>query len=93
MYVADEVIVCARNWPLILTQVAHSIIDGGILTDRGVARRTGDAQEEFKNNANIRLDPDSIAEVSLPMRSSIWSMGNCGANLTLTVIPLSRQSG
>ncbi|KAJ3478404.1 hypothetical protein NLI96_g9771 [Meripilus lineatus] len=43
--------------------VAHAIIDGGILTDRSLQRRsTPEAQEEFKNNLDVRLSPESIAE-------------------------------
>ncbi|KAI0804747.1 short-chain dehydrogenase/reductase SDR [Irpex lacteus] len=41
--------------------VAHAIIDGGILTDRGLERRTGDAKKEYEQNNDIRLHPDSIA--------------------------------
>ncbi|CCM00549.1 uncharacterized protein FIBRA_02583 [Fibroporia radiculosa] len=45
--------------------VAHAIIDGGILTDLSLSRRTGsDASKEWKENSNIRLDPDSIAKAS-----------------------------
>ena len=41
----------------------QAIIDGGILTDRGVERRSGEAKEEFRHNLDIRLSPESIAEV------------------------------
>lgn len=39
-------------------------IHTGILTDRSLQRRsTPEAQEEFKNNLDVRLSPESIAEV------------------------------
>jgi len=39
--------------------VAHSIIDGGVLTDKSRIMRGGNP--EWETNANIRLGPDSIA--------------------------------
>jgi len=42
--------------------VSHAIIDGGILTDRSLSRRSDDQQANFKENADIRLSPESIAE-------------------------------
>lgn len=44
--------------------VAHAIIDGGILTDRSGARFKSDEEfEKYKANEDIRLRPESIAEV------------------------------
>ncbi|KAF4582688.1 hypothetical protein EYR40_002612 [Pleurotus pulmonarius] len=40
-------------------QVSHAIIDGGILTDRSRERQNNNP--EWINNADVRLDPDSIA--------------------------------
>lgn len=37
-----------------------------ILTDRVAARKSGEAQEEFKKNEDIRLSPESIAAVRAP---------------------------
>ncbi|EKM51039.1 uncharacterized protein PHACADRAFT_151523 [Phanerochaete carnosa HHB-10118-sp] len=42
--------------------VAHNIIDGGILTDLSAARREGEAREQYINNEDSRLSPDSIAQ-------------------------------
>ncbi|KAL1941276.1 hypothetical protein VTO73DRAFT_7488 [Trametes versicolor] len=42
--------------------VAHSIIDGSILTDLSLSRRTGEAAEAWKNTPDVRLDADSIAK-------------------------------
>jgi len=42
--------------------VAHAIIDGYIITDRTLSRRTGPEHGDFKENADIRLSPESIAE-------------------------------
>lgn len=47
-----------------LTFLLQAIIDGGILTDRSLSRHEGDAQKEYKNNLDIRLSPESIAEVN-----------------------------
>lgn len=41
--------------------VSHAIIDGTILTDRSRVTRG----EEYVNNPNVRLDPDSIAKAYL----------------------------
>ncbi|KAI0749694.1 NAD-P-binding protein [Daedaleopsis nitida] len=40
----------------------HSIIDGGILTDLALSRRSGEAADTYKNNRDTRLDADSIAK-------------------------------
>lgn len=40
--------------------VAHAIIDGGIITDRTLERRGGDAA--WKENADVRLSPEGIAQ-------------------------------
>ncbi|KAI0086065.1 short-chain dehydrogenase/reductase SDR [Irpex rosettiformis] len=56
--------------------VAHAIIDGGILTDRGRERHTGDARKEYEENNDIRLDPDSIASSYLYLANqdrSAWT--------------------
>ncbi|CAL1698557.1 unnamed protein product [Somion occarium] len=56
--------------------VAHAIIDGGILTDRSLSRHEGDAQKEYKNNLDIRLSPESIAESYLYLTNqdrSAWT--------------------
>ncbi|KAH8103928.1 short-chain dehydrogenase/reductase SDR [Cristinia sonorae] len=43
--------------------VAHVIVDGGILTDFLVARQEeGEARDNFVNNPDARLDPESIAK-------------------------------
>ncbi|KII84852.1 hypothetical protein PLICRDRAFT_45669 [Plicaturopsis crispa FD-325 SS-3] len=42
--------------------VAHSIIDGGILTDRSKERRN---DPSWENNPDVRLSPDSIANAYL----------------------------
>ena len=41
------------------------IYETGILTDRSLERRAGNPQayEEYKNNLDTRLSPESIAEV------------------------------
>lgn len=44
------------------SQVAHAIIDGGIVTDLSRERR-GDP--EWEQNEAVRLSPDSIAKVRL----------------------------
>ena len=41
-------------------KVAHAVIDGFILTDRVKSIKNS---AEFETNADIRLDPDAIAEV------------------------------
>jgi len=40
--------------------VSHAIIDGGIITDRSLERRGGDVN--YKENADIRLSPEGIAQ-------------------------------
>ncbi|EMD31167.1 hypothetical protein CERSUDRAFT_89287 [Gelatoporia subvermispora B] len=54
--------------------VAHSIIDGGILTDLSLSRRQGDP--EWKNNGDVRLDPESIGKSYLYLANqdrSAWT--------------------
>ena len=47
-----------------LTNSFQAIIDGGILTDRSAARHaTNEAFEDYKKNHDVRLSPESIAEV------------------------------
>ncbi|KAJ3557748.1 hypothetical protein NM688_g1302 [Phlebia brevispora] len=41
--------------------VAHAIIDGNIPTDLAASQWSGEAQEEFRRNQDIRLNPESIA--------------------------------
>ncbi|GJF00411.1 NAD(P)-binding protein [Phanerochaete sordida] len=56
--------------------VAHTIIDGGILTDRSAERREGAARDEYKTNEDIRLNPDSIAQSYLYLTNqdrSAWT--------------------
>ncbi|CDO76840.1 hypothetical protein BN946_scf185033.g37 [Trametes cinnabarina] len=57
--------------------VAHAIIDGGILTDLSLSRRTDeDAAKAWKEDANIRLDPESIAKSYLYLANqdrSAWT--------------------
>ncbi|KAI0668188.1 short-chain dehydrogenase/reductase SDR [Trametes maxima] len=57
--------------------VAHSIIDGGILTDRGLERAADEAaRQRLKENANVRLDPESIAKSYLYLANqdnSAWT--------------------
>ncbi|KAI0072349.1 NAD(P)-binding protein [Panus rudis PR-1116 ss-1] len=56
--------------------LATAIIDGGILTDRSLSRRTGDAKTEFEKNEDIRLSADSIAQSYLYLTNqdrSAWS--------------------
>ncbi|KAI0370800.1 short-chain dehydrogenase/reductase SDR [Pilatotrama ljubarskyi] len=57
--------------------VAHAIIDGGILTDLSLSRRTDEAAAKaFKEDANIRLDPESIAKSYLYLANqdrSAWT--------------------
>ncbi|KAK7684388.1 hypothetical protein QCA50_012335 [Cerrena zonata] len=57
--------------------VAHAIIDGGILTERSLARHADSkSQEEYKNNHDIRLSPESIAESYLYLTNqdrSAWT--------------------
>jgi NAD(P)-dependent dehydrogenase (short-subunit alcohol dehydrogenase family) len=53
--------------------VAHSIIDGGIITDRTKSRRNDPSWEA---NQDVRLDPDSIAKTYLHLveqDSSSWT--------------------
>ncbi|KIJ63659.1 hypothetical protein HYDPIDRAFT_113163 [Hydnomerulius pinastri MD-312] len=53
--------------------VAHSIIDGGIITDRSKGFRN---DPNWENNADVRLDPDSIAKSYLYLvgqDSSAWA--------------------
>jgi len=53
--------------------VAHSIIDGSILTDRARERRN---DPDWESNADARLDPDSIAKAYLNLveqDSSAWA--------------------
>ena len=57
----------------------------GILTDKSVARH-GDAYEEYKRNEDVRLDPDSIASVSLASCPTSSSLNELPA-----VIPVPRQ--
>ncbi|KAI0643391.1 short-chain dehydrogenase/reductase SDR [Trametes meyenii] len=58
-------------------QNIHSIIDGGILTDRGLERAAdGAARQRLKENANVRLDPESIAKSYLYLANqdnSAWT--------------------
>ncbi|PIL35442.1 hypothetical protein GSI_02169 [Ganoderma sinense ZZ0214-1] len=42
--------------------VAHAIIDGSIFTQQGVARRSEQDVEKYKNDLDSRLDADSIAK-------------------------------
>ncbi len=44
----------------------------GILTDRGLERRTGDAKKEYEQNNDIRLHPDSIAAVSCQIHAVVF---------------------
>ncbi|KAL4247331.1 NAD(P)-binding domain superfamily protein [Abortiporus biennis] len=56
--------------------VAHAIIDGGILTDRTLERQPGNAKDNFQNNLDIRLSPESIAESYLYLANqdrSAWT--------------------
>ncbi|GBE86057.1 short-chain dehydrogenase/reductase SDR [Sparassis latifolia] len=57
--------------------VAHSIIDGGILTDRSAGRLTDPAAlKEYRENANVRLDPESIGKAYLYLANqdnSAWT--------------------
>ncbi|KAI0824414.1 short-chain dehydrogenase/reductase SDR [Trametes gibbosa] len=57
--------------------VAHAIIDGGILTDASLARRTDEAaRKAYKEDANTRLDPESIAKSYLYLANqdrSAWT--------------------
>ena len=47
--------------------IVHVFVSlSGILTDTSLARRTpGEAQDQFKNNEDIRLSGDAIAKVRL----------------------------
>ncbi|KAI0354491.1 short-chain dehydrogenase/reductase SDR [Trametes cingulata] len=58
-------------------QNIHAIIDGGILTDLSLSRRTDEAAARaFKEDANIRLDPESIAKSYLYLANqdrSAWT--------------------
>ncbi|KAI0636066.1 NAD-P-binding protein [Trametes polyzona] len=42
--------------------VAHIIIDGSILTDLTLSRRSGEAGEAWKADPNVRIDAESIAK-------------------------------
>ncbi|KZT01951.1 short-chain dehydrogenase/reductase SDR [Laetiporus sulphureus 93-53] len=57
--------------------VAHAIIDGGILTDLSLSRRADPtANKEWKENADVRLDPESIAKSYLYLANqdrSAWT--------------------
>jgi len=57
--------------------VAHAIIDGGILTDLSLSRRSDpNATKEWQENANIRLDPESIGKSYLYLANqdnSAWT--------------------
>ncbi|KAJ8481807.1 hypothetical protein ONZ51_g5737 [Trametes cubensis] len=57
--------------------VAHAIIDGGILTDLSLSRRSDEeAAKAWKENADIRLDPESIAKSYLYLANqdrSAWT--------------------
>jgi len=57
--------------------VAHTIIDGGVLTDRSRDRQGNDS--EWEKNANVRLNPDSVAKahkylVSQDSSSFTWEL-------------------
>ncbi|KAI0773108.1 short-chain dehydrogenase/reductase SDR [Trametes elegans] len=58
-------------------QNIHAIIDGGILTDLSLSRRTDEAAAKaFKEDANIRLDPESIGKSYLYLANqdrSAWT--------------------
>ncbi|KZT66474.1 short-chain dehydrogenase/reductase SDR [Daedalea quercina L-15889] len=57
--------------------VAHAIIDGGILTDRSAARHSDpEAHKRYVENADIRLDAESIAKSYLYLANqdrSAWT--------------------
>ena len=59
-----------------------------ILTDRTAAIKSGEAQEEFKRNPDIRLSPESIAAVWKLTQRCIDHKLICG-----TVIPLLGDPG
>ncbi|PCH34846.1 short-chain dehydrogenase/reductase SDR [Wolfiporia cocos MD-104 SS10] len=58
-------------------QNIHAIIDGGILTDLSLSRRSDpQASKEWQENANIRLDPESIGKAYFYLASqdkSSWT--------------------
>ena len=41
------------------------VVDGQIINDFALSRRSGPDQQEFKANPDIRLLPDSIAKVRI----------------------------
>ncbi|KAF7799167.1 hypothetical protein EIP86_010398 [Pleurotus ostreatoroseus] len=45
--------------------VAHVVVDGQIINDFALSRRSGLDQQEFKANPDIRLLPDRIAKVRI----------------------------
>ncbi|KAH9841150.1 short-chain dehydrogenase/reductase SDR [Rhodofomes roseus] len=57
--------------------VAHAIIDGGILTDRSLSRHSNpEDHKQFAENADIRLDAESIAKSYLYLANqdrSAWT--------------------
>ncbi|KAH9851901.1 NAD-P-binding protein [Lenzites betulinus] len=56
--------------------VAHSIIDGSILTDLSLSRRTGAAAEAWKADRDGRMDAESVAKSYLYLTnqdSSAWT--------------------
>ncbi|EPS96976.1 hypothetical protein FOMPIDRAFT_1166908 [Fomitopsis schrenkii] len=57
--------------------VAHAIIDGGILTDEALARETDpEKHKQYAENADVRLDADSIAKSYLYLANqdrSAWT--------------------
>ncbi|EPS96975.1 hypothetical protein FOMPIDRAFT_1032157 [Fomitopsis schrenkii] len=58
-------------------QNIHAIIDGGILTDRALARRTNpEEHKQYAENADVRLDGESIAKSYLYLANqdrSAWT--------------------
>ncbi|KAH9943602.1 short-chain dehydrogenase/reductase SDR [Amylocystis lapponica] len=57
--------------------VAHAVIDGGILTDLSLSRRTDPAaSKQWKEDGNVRIDPESIAKSYLYLANqdrSAWT--------------------
>ena len=56
---------------VILLGITQAIMDGTILTDRVGERMQGAELEAYTRNADVRLDPESIAQVRLSRTSHV----------------------
>ena len=56
-----------------IQRIHHVHATTGILTGQGLSRLTGEDAERYKNNLDVRLDANSIANVSDGNRNSLYS--------------------